>query len=159
MSLYNNMSPTPNISGNVTLLFQAGNHTLASAFSITSASSYTLTGEYVNNECVSSVAQWNFLSIQQVHMRGISLFRCHGGMTFTNIEMLTMENIMVQYRNNESYHVLPPLLLNVAQVYVTRSDYSNNYNYFYYNGYGGVFNVRNSSVEISSSIFHNNYAY
>ena len=79
--------------GNITLLFQSRNHTLATAFSVISASSYTLTGEDVIIECVSSAAQWTFLSIQQVHMRGISFFRCHGGMTFTNIEVLTMENI------------------------------------------------------------------
>ena len=147
----------PSISGDATLLFQTGNHTLASAFSASSASSYKLTGEDVNIECVSSAAQWNFLSIQQVHMRGISFFRCHGGMTFRNIEVLTMENIKVQYSNNRVSRTnnAPITITNVAQVNIIRSDYSNNYNY-YPNGYG-VFRVRNSrNLEISSSIFHNN---
>ena len=58
--------------GKVTFLFQTGNHKLATAFSASSANSYTLTGEDVNIECVSSTAQWNFLSIQQFHLRGIS---------------------------------------------------------------------------------------
>ena len=71
-----------------------------------------------------------------------------------------MESIKVQYSNNivSRTRNAPIIINNVAQVYVTTSDYSNNYNY-YYNYYGGVFNVRNSSIEISSSIFHNNYAY
>ena len=150
----------PSIStGNITFLFQTGNHTLASAFSASSASSYTLTGEDVSIECVSSAAQWNFLSIQQVHIRGISFFRCRGGMTFRNIGMLTMESVKVQYSDNRVSRTpnAPIIINNVAQVYVTRSDYSNNYN-FYYNVNGGVFNVRNSSMKISSSIFHNNSA-
>ena len=58
------------------------------------------TGEDVNIECVSSAAQWNFLSIQQVYMRGINFFWCHGGMTFRNLEIFTMECINVQYSNN-----------------------------------------------------------
>ena len=152
----------PSIStGNITFLFQTGNHTLATVFSASSASSYTLTGEDVNIKCVSSAAQWNFLSIQQVHIRGISFFRCHGGMTFRNIEALNMESIKVQYSNNRvsRTHNAPIIIINGAQAYVTRSDYSNNNNYFYYNGCGGIFKVRNSSIEISSSIFHNNYAY
>ena len=153
----------PSIStGNITLLFQTGNHTLASAFSASSASSYTLTGEDINIECVSSAVQWNFLSIQQVHMRGISFFRCHGGMTFRNIEMLTMESIKVQYSDNRYSRTpnSPITITNVAQAYITRSDYSNNYNN-YNSGIsnGGVFNIRNSSIEICSSIFHNNYAH
>ena len=149
----------PSISGNVTLLFQTGNHTLATVFSATSAISYTLTGEDVNIECVSSTAQWNFLSIKQVHMRGISFFRCHGGMTFRNIEELNMENMKVEYSDNRDSrtHNAPIIINNVAQVYVTKSEYSNNNNH-HRNYYGGVFNVRNSSIEISSSIFHNNYA-
>ena len=142
--------------GNVTLLFQTGNHTLATAFSASSASSYTLTGEDVNIECVSSAAQWNFLSIQKAYMRGISFFRCHGGMTFRKVEVLTMENIKVQYSDNRvsGTRNAPISINNVAQVYVTRSDYSNNYNSYY----NGVSNVRNSSIELSCSIFHNNYA-
>ena len=146
--------------GNITLLFQTGNHTLASIFSASSASSYTLTGEDVNIECVSSAAQWNFLSVQQVYMRGISFFRCHGGMTFRNMEVLTMENIKIYY----SYVVssvtnkAPITLTDVAQVYVIRSDCSNNNNNNYPND-GGVFTVRNSSIEISGSIFHNNWAF
>ena len=70
-----------------------------------------------------------------------------------------MESIKVQYSDNRFSRTpnAPIIINNVAQVYVTRSNYSNNYNY-YYNGYGGVFNVRNSSIEISSSIFHNNSA-
>ena len=149
----------PNINtSNITLLFQTGSHTLATAFSASSASSYTLTGEDVNIECVSSAAQWNFLSIQQVHMRGISFFRCHGGMTFRNMEVLTMVNIKLQYSDNRFSRTpnAPIIINNVTQVYVTRSDYSDNYNY---NGYGGLFNIRNSSIEMSSSIFQNNSAF
>ena len=140
--------------GNVTLLFQTGNHTLATAFSASSASSYTLAGEDVNIECVSSAAQWNFLSIQQVHMRGISFFRCHGGMTFRNMEVFTMKTVEVQ---NSTANNSPFTITNVAQVNIIGSTFSNNNNYN--NRFGGVFNVRNSSIEISSSMFHNNYAY
>ena len=198
----------PSIStGNITLLFQTGNHTLASVFSASSASSYTLTGEDVNIECVSSAAQWNFLSIQQVHMRGISFFRCHGGMTFrsivvlnlenikaqeyrirgtniecvsstaqwnflsiqqvymrgisifrchgqmrfSNMEMLTMENIKVVEDNTRRYSNGAAITAgNVVQIYITICTFAN--------CNGGVFSVRNSSMEISSSIFHNNYA-
>ena len=191
--------------GNITLLFQTGNHTLATAFSASSASSYTLTGEDViiecvssaaqwnflsiqqvhmrgirffrchggmtfryievlnmekinmwdyrisgtNIECVSSAAQWNFLSIQQVHMRGISFFRCHGGMTFRNMEILTMENIRVEY-NTRTYSNAVIIVANVAQIYITTCNFSN--------CNGGVFSVRNSSMEMLGSFFHNNYA-
>ena len=69
-----------------------------------------------------------------------------------------MENIEVQYSRVSGTHSALIIINNVAQVYVTRSDCSNNYN-SYYNSRGGVFNVRNSSMEISSSIFHNNFAY
>ena len=76
-------------------------------------------------------------------------------MTFKNIEVLTMESFKAQYSDNRVSRTrnAPISINNVAQVYVTRSEYSDNYNY---NGCGGVFNVRNSSIEISSSIFHNN---
>ena len=112
----------------------------------------------MNIECISSAAQWNFLSIQKAYMRGISFFRCHGGMTFRNVKVLTMENIKVQHGDSRVSRTpnTPIVIINVVQVYVTRSDYSNNYNY---HSYGGVFNVRNSSIGTSSSIFHNNYAH
>ena len=102
-----------------------------------------------NIECVSSAAQWNFLSIQQVHMRGISFFRCHGGMTFRNMEVLTMENIKVVY-NTRTYSNDAITAANVAQIYITTCNFSN--------CNGGVFNVRNSSMEMLGSFFHNNYA-
>ena len=136
--------------GNITLLFQTGNHTLATAFSASSASSYTLTGEDVNIECVSSAAHWNFLSIQQVFMRGISFFRCRGQMTFSNMEMLTMENIKVVFNTRTYSNAAAITAANVAQIYITTCNFSN--------CTGGVFNVRNSSMEILSSFFHNNYA-
>ncbi len=57
----------PSIStGNVTLQFERGNHTLGSAFSASSAMKYSLSGDNVNVECVSSIAQLNFQSIQEV---------------------------------------------------------------------------------------------
>ena len=142
----------PSISGNIILLFQTGNHTMASVFSAFSASSYTLTGEDVNIECVSSAAQWNFLSIQQVHMRGISFFRCHGGMTFRDIEMLTMENIkVVEYDNTETYpNTAAITATDVAQIYITICNFSN--------CNGGVFNVSNSGMDIFGSFFVNNSA-
>ena len=101
-------------------------------------------------ECVSSAAQWNFLSIQQIHMRGISFFRCRGQMTFSNMEMLTMENIKVVYNTRTYSNAAAITTANVAQIYITTCNFSN--------CAGGVFNVRNSSMEMLGSFFHNNYA-
>ena len=61
-----------------------------------------------------------------------------------------MENIKVQYSNRISRTGNAPITItNVAEVSSIKSNYLNNYN--------GVFNVRNSSIEISSSVFRNNY--
>ena len=73
-----------------------------------------------------------------------------------------MENIKVQYSDNSISRSsnAPTTITNVAQVNITRSIFSNN-NYHLYNypdGHGGVFSVRNSSMEIFGSIFLNNYA-
>ena len=61
-----------------------------------------------------------------------------------------MENIKVVFNTRTYSNAAAITAANVAQIYITTCNFSN--------CTGGVFNVRNSSMEILSSFFHNNYA-
>ncbi len=144
----------PSIStGNVTLLFETGSHTLESAFSAFSAMKYSLSGDNVNIECISSIAQLNFQSIQEVYISGINFRRCHGGINLTNIVTVVITNSTVQYSDGYSTYTPPVILLHVGECCIYDSMFSHNWN----EGNGGVMRVTNSSVSIDSSIFQNNY--
>ncbi len=167
----------PSIStGNVTLLFETGNHTLGSVFSASSAMKYSLSGDNVNIECVSSIAQLNFQSIQEVYISGINFWRCHGGIhltnivtmtitscaiqysnkgiTLTNIVIVTITNSTVQYSGGYSTYTSPVILLHVGECCIYDSMFSENRNRY---SNGGVMSVTNSSVSIDNTIFQNNY--
>ncbi len=140
----------PSIStGNVTLLFETGNHTLGSAFSASSAVKYSLSGDNVNIECVSSIAQLNFQSIQKVYISGINFWRCHGGINLTNIVTMVITNSTVQYSDGRSTNTPPVILLHVGECCIYDSMFSHNRKRLN----GGVMRVTNSSVSIYSSIF------
>ncbi len=72
---------------------------------------YSLSGDNVNIECVSSSAQLNFQSIQEVHISGINFWRCHGGIALTNVVTVTVSNNAVQY--SDATRISPITLLHV----------------------------------------------
>ncbi len=101
----------PSIStGNVTLLFKTDNHTLGSAFSASSAMKYSPSGDNVNIECVFSIAQLNFQSIQEVYISGINFWRCLGGISFMMTTTVTITSSTVQY-SDDIYNMNPPFSL------------------------------------------------
>ncbi len=116
----------PSISGNVTLLFETGNHTLGSVFSASSAMKYSLSGDNVNIECVSSIAQLNFQSMQEVYISGINFWRCHGGIILANIVTVTINNSAVQYSDGYSTYMSPVTLLHVGSCCIFNSTFRHN---------------------------------
>ncbi len=154
LTLQQYVSNPSSSTGNVTLLFETGNHTLGSAFSASSAVKYSLSGDNVNIECISSIAQLNFQSIQEVYISGINFWRCHGGISLTNIVIVIITNSTVQYSDGGySTSTHPIILLHVGECFIYDSIFSHNRN----RGNGGLMRVSNSSVSIDNSIFQNNY--
>ena len=79
--------------------------------------------------------------------------RCNSGISFTDIETLTLNASAVQQSNTYSARVSPVSLRNVFVGYCLQSVFSNNLAY----QYGGVINIRNSTLDINHSLFHDNY--
>ncbi len=143
----------PSISGNVTLLFETGNHTLGSVFSASSAMKYSLSGDNVNIKCVSSTAQLNFQSIQEVYISGINFWRCHGGIILANIVTVTISNSAVQYSDGYSTDMSPVTLLHVGNCCIFNSAFRHNRG-----NKGGVMRATNSTVNVHNSVFQYNSA-
>ena len=92
----------PSIDTSTTLLFQTGNHSLDTTFSATSAILFSMTGSNVTIECTSSLSQITFSLIQEVYISGVTFMRCNRGISFTNIETLTLNASAVQQSNTYS---------------------------------------------------------
>lgn len=121
-------------SGDVTLLFETGSHTLGSDFSASLATKYSLSGDNVNIECISTTARLHFQSIQEVHVRGINFWSCSGGINFTEVETVTITNSTVQNSDGYTASTPPVILLHVGVCYIYDCTFMNNTSRYY----GGV---------------------
>ncbi len=143
---------SPSTTGNITLLFEMGNHTLGSAFTASLVTKYSLIGDRVHIECTSSSAQINFRSLQEVNIQGINIWRCHGAVKFNDIMRLNIRNSSFRhsYRNQDNSAAVT--ILNVTLCYIQDSVLAHNENLFY----GAALWLKNTTIGIFNSMFMNN---
>ena len=154
---------------NITLILEAGNHSLDGELIITSRYNFTMTGTNVRVICSSRTAQITLSSVQHAFISGVSFIGCRTNTLSTNGNSLELRNVTF-LQNNWNYVESTNTLIiedsvfdgtsitglalgrGVNSAVIRRCTFSNN-------GYSGMLSeALAADLEITESIFFRNTA-
>ena len=151
---------------NISLILEAGNHSLDQELIITSRYNFTMTGTNVRVMCSSTTAQITLSSVQHILISGVSFIGCGTNMLSTNGNSLKLRNVAF-LQNNYNYIDSTNTLVvedsvfddtsttglalgrGVNSAVIRGCTFSNN-------GYSGM--ISEADLEITESIFFRNTA-
>ena len=122
----------PSQSQNITFLVEPGIYNLSTVLTVSDGYNFTMSSTNATVTCTSATAQFEFNTVENVHISGITFQGCRN----TAIRMLQ-----------------------VTSASIVSSNFINNQAVSGSSRYGGCLYITSSSISISESEFHNNRAY